>query len=226
MTAGRDIPARAFRAAVFAAVAVVLPLMLRARSDGAGPPLLVAFSSFVVVTALARPLTSRQRSVSAMFAALVATQLSLHVLFLFAATGRIAHHGRAGLVCSPAAGSHASCLPADRGGVLLLVVQLLAALAFAWWAHSADATSWQFARHPDRIVRAIVARITRALLDALNALVPDVVVSVAPQGESAPIPALPVFAVDHPRRGPPRRIAGSRFSSSVRSASARHAITF
>jgi len=226
VTDGREVPARTFRAAVFAAVAVVLLLMLRARSDGAGPSLPVVFSALALVTALARPLTSRERSFPVVFAGLVATQLALHVLFLFTATGQLAHHGRAGLVCSPAATSSPSCLPTERGGLLLFGVQLLAALVFAWWVRGADRVGWQLASRPDRLVRAIVDRIARVLLTALHAPVPDIAVSVVPQGKSTPKPALPIFAAEHPRRGPPRcRRAGSSFSSSVSSASARHAFS-
>ncbi|MGH8891395.1 MAG: hypothetical protein ACRDV3_16740 [Acidothermaceae bacterium] len=220
-----DVPARTFRAAVFAAVAVVLLLMLRATSDGAGPSLLVVCSSFGLVTALARPLTSRERSLPVVFAGLVATQFALHVLFLFAATGQLAHPGGVGLVCSPAATSSTSCLPTERGGLVLLGVQLLAALGFAWWVRGADAIGWQLARRPDRIVRAIIASIARMLVKALSALVPEPAVSVAPQAKSVPVPALPIFAVERPRRGPPRRRAASSFSSAF-SASARHAFSF
>lgn len=225
MTEGREIPARTFRAAVFAAVAVVLLLILRARSDGAGPSLAIVVASFGLVTVLARPLTSHERGLPVIFVGLVATQLGLHVLFLFAATGQLAHPGPAGLVCSPAATSETSCLPTERGGVLLLGVQLLAALLFSWWVRGADAIGWQLARRPDRIVRAIVDRIARVLVTAVRALVPEPIVAIAPQRKSVPMPTSPIFAVEHPRRGPPRcRQARSSFSSAVL-ASARHALS-
>ena len=76
-----EAPARTLRAAGFAAVAVVLLLALRARSDGAEPPLLVVVLSFGLLTTLARTLTTRERSWAVVFGAVFFGELPDAVAF-------------------------------------------------------------------------------------------------------------------------------------------------
>ncbi len=166
------IPARLMRAVVFACVALTLLLLLRAKSDGASPPLAVLLASFGFVVASGWVLGSRERGAIALLIALVATELALHVGYLFASTGQLAHPGGAGLFCSPASISGAACTPTDRGGLLLLAVQLTVGLALAFVMRGADAECWQLLRRPTLAAATIVRRLLAALaaLPALAAL--------------------------------------------------------
>jgi len=200
-----DAPARTVRACTLAGLTLVLLLALRARSDGETPSLLVILGSFVLVSVLARPFTSRERSWPVVFAGLVGAQLVLHVAFLFASTGQIAHVGNAGLFCSPASTSPvSSCAPTERGGLLLLGVQLLAAALFALWARGADAVGWQLARRPWLALLRFVARVVSVLCSARINVLPHALNLVAPQAESPRFPRSPLVAREHGRRGPPR----------------------
>jgi hypothetical protein len=198
-----EAPARTLRALVFAASAVTLLLLLRAKSDGAEPPLLLIGSAFVLLTVLVRPMTARERRWPVVFGVLALTQLSLHVVFLFDSTGRFSHGGSAGLVCSPSAGS-GDCLPTERGGLVLLAVQLLAAALFACSMRGAESASWQLARHGLKRLATALRQPALALFSALLVLLPVAAVCLTPQGDSAPRPRLLLFAREHGRRGPPR----------------------
>lgn len=160
-------PARVMRAAVFAAVAIALLLLLRAKSDGENPPLAIVLASFAVIAAAAWAIGSRERGAFAVLAALLTSQLLLHVGYLFAATGQFAHAGGTGLFCSPASVSSDSCAPTDRGGLLLLAVQLAVALTLAVALRGADAACWQLARRP----RLAFAAATRWLVAFVAAVV-------------------------------------------------------
>ncbi len=153
------IPARAVRAVVFASVAITLLLLLRATSDGERPPVVIVLASFGFIAALAWALGSREHSAFTLLSALVATQLTLHVGYLFATTGQLAHPGGAGLFCSPASVSSGSCAPNDRGGALLLVVQLAVALALALVMRGADAECWRVVRRTKLVIPAVVRRL-------------------------------------------------------------------
>jgi hypothetical protein len=193
------------RAGAFAALTVTLLLALRARSDGETPSLLVIFASFVLVAVLARPFTSRERSWLVVFLGLVATQFVLHVAFLYASTGQLVHTGSAGLFCSPASTSTvSSCVPTERGGLLLLGVQLIAAALFATWARGAESTAWQLARRPVRALVRLVAQVIAALFTALTAVLPQVTHSCVAQAQPSRMPRLALLTREHGRRGPPR----------------------
>ena len=200
-----EAPARTLRAAGFAAVAVVLLLALRARSDGAEPPLLVVVLSFGLLTTLARTLTTRERSWAVVFGALVVTQLALHVAFLFASTGRLAHPGNAGLFCSPPTASGTGCLPTERGGLLLLAVQLIAAAVFACWVRGAESASWRLARQTFGALVAAVRLFAVALLGVLIVVRPAGPILAVPQGESPHRLRHWLLMREHGRRGPPCR---------------------
>jgi len=206
MAEAGEAPARTLRAAVFALLAVVLLLALRAKSDGDQPGWPVILASFGLVTALARPLTARERGLPVVFAGLLGAQFALHVGFLFASTGQLAHAGGAGLVCSPATTvPGGGCLPAERGGALLLSVQLVVAALFACWARGAESVSWQLARAQLAALLAFVRRLARARSNALVIATPVVDFSLSPQGKTVPLPRPARFAREHRRRGPPRR---------------------
>jgi hypothetical protein len=206
--AARDVPGRLFRSAVFAALAVFLVLALRAKSDGAAPGVAVVGGSFVVLTALVSRLVTKERGLVAVFCGLLASQLALHVTYLFASTGQFAHSGSAGLFCSPAQQASGSCGPAERGGVLLLSVQLLMAVVFAWSMRRADAVVWQLARRGADRARALIGRIGTAIAAALRPLaVPRV-----PQLSAVAAPPRRLHSRDAAqpctRRGPPSRRSG------------------
>lgn len=196
------IPARAVRAVVFASVTLTLLLLLRAKSDGASPPLAIVLSSFGFVVAMAWLLGSRERGSVALLTALVATQLALHVGYLFATTGQLAHPGGAGLFCSPASASGTACAPTDKGGALLLAVQLTVALALALVMRSADAECWHLVRRP-RPITSIVRRVL-FLFAAVARLAP--VERVIPLVQARVSPRMPrrlLLSHDCGRRGPP-----------------------
>lgn len=202
-------PARTWRAAAFAALAVALLFALRARSDGAAPDAVVILASFVLVMLLVRPLTARERNLPIVFACLLAAEFALHVAFLFASTGQLAHPGGTGLVCSPAAPERiGSCSPTQQGGVTLLVVQLAAALLFAWWARRADCALCTVAREivvrPVRLVRRL-ARVLVSAFAVLVAFAPLDEVRCARPHEASILPRQPRRAHAVGRRGPPRR---------------------
>lgn len=196
------IPARVVRAVVFACVALTLLLLLRAKSDGAAPPLAIVLTSFACVAAVAWILGSRERGGVALLAVLVATQLALHIGYLFATTGQLAHPGGAGLFCSPASVSGTACAPTDRGGVLLLAVQLTVAVALALVMRSADAECWHLVRRP-RPIASIVRRVL-FVSAAVARLTPVTrVISLVQAWVSPQKPRRLLLAHDCGRRGPP-----------------------
>ena len=207
-----EAPARTVRAMSFAAIAVVLLLALRARSDGAAPPVLVVVSSFGLLAALVRPLTARERSWPMVFGALIVAQLALHIGFLFASTGQSTHAGNAGLFCSPPTAASHGCLPTERGGLLLLSVQLLVAALFACWVRGVETATWRLARQTLRALVAAVHQIAVALLRVLIAIVPVALVFTAPQAESPATSPRWLFVREHGRRGPPRRLGPGPWS--------------
>jgi len=172
VSAEPGVPARMSRAVVFAVVALVLLLALRAKSDGDNPPLGVVLGSFAVVVLAAWALSSRERGVFAVVAALLTTQLLLHVGYLFATTGQFSHPGGAGLFCSPASAANGSCAPTDRGGVLLLGVQLVVALVLALVLRGGEAACWRLVRRP---TLAVVTALRRLLQTSAAAVLPPAV---------------------------------------------------
>jgi hypothetical protein len=197
-------PLRTLRAAIFAAVAVILLLALRAKSDGSPPDLALILASFALLTLLLRPLTSRERSLPVVFSGLLASQLLLHVAYLFVSTGQFAHSGSAGLFCSPATpASGAACLPTERGGVVLLTVQLIAAALFACWIRGADSVAWQLARQSFGALLLTLHRFAGVLFKALVAVVPPVALSLSPRQILAPRLHSALFVHECGRRGPP-----------------------
>jgi hypothetical protein len=191
------------RAAVFAAVAVALLMLLRAKSDGATPSLAIVLASFAAIGAAAWAIGSRERGAFAVLAALLTTQLLLHVGYLFAATGQFAHAGGTGLFCSPASVSSDSCAPTDRGGLLLLAVQLAVALTLAVVMRGADAACWQLARRPKlafaAAVRWLVALFAAVVLPARVERVLFLVATWVPPRQ----PRRLLLSHECGRRGPP-----------------------
>ncbi len=199
-------PARILRAVVFASVAITLLLLLRAKSDGENPSFALVLATFGVLAALAWALSSRERGMFAVLSALIASQLALHVGYLFLATGQLAHPGGAGLFCSPASVSGAGCAPTDRGGVLLLGVQLAVALALALVMRGADAECWQLVRQPKLVIATAIRRLLAAFT-SFAAAVPSTSVGnalfVTATRVSARKPRRLLLSRECGRRGPP-----------------------
>jgi len=196
------IPARIVRAAVFAAVAIAILLLLRAKSDGESPPLTIVLGSFAMIAVAAWALNDRERGAFAMLAALLATQLLMHVGYLFAATGQLVHPGGAGLFCSPASVSSGSCSPTDRGGLALLVVQIAVAFVLALMMRGADAACWQLIRRP-RLAFAAAARWLLKLFTVLTLPVVERVVFLVAALVSPHRPRRLLLSRECGRRGPP-----------------------
>ncbi|MEN3361751.1 MAG: hypothetical protein V7637_5733, partial [Mycobacteriales bacterium] len=205
------------RAGVAALVGVGLALAARGSADGRLPsPLLLALA-VAGATVLARPFAGHERRLPGLLAGLTAAQLGLHAVFLFAATGQLAHPGVAGWLCCgdgrpvPAGGGMRLALPV-LGGVTLtraVLVQLLAHAAAvavnAWWMRRAERRMWAAAaRAADAVVRAAAA-LVRGLLAALGRV--PIVAGPAPVFRRAPRGAPPGYAAllarCRPRRGPP-----------------------
>ncbi len=200
-------PGRVLRAGTFALASVVLVLSFRAKSDGAAPSLAVVILSVGFVAILVWPLTARERHRHTVVAGLLAIELILRSAFLFTSTGELAHSGSAGLFCSPAARtSSTSCLPTERGGLLLLAVQVIAAVIMACWLQRADATMWQFARYAVRAVTSVVAATARTLVAAVTAIPAPAMVARPRRNpwHNPPLASREVLlARKHSRRGPP-----------------------
>ena len=205
MSEAGAIPARLLRAVVFASVAITLLLLLRAKSDGENPPLAVVLSSFAIVAGLAWAFGSRERGAIALLTGFVATELTLHVGYLFATTGQLAHPGGAGLFCSPASVADGACAPTNRGGVLLLVVQLAVALALAIVMRGADAACWQLVRRPTSAISKALRRLFAAVAAIGLALPVERVISVVAGWFSPRPPRRLLLSHECGRRGPPTR---------------------
>jgi hypothetical protein len=197
-------PARTLRAFVFAILAVVLVLALRARSDGPGPALVMTAVSVTIIALAARPLMARERSLPVVLGWLLATQLLLHVVFLFVSTGRLMHAGSTGLFCSPSSGNGSfGCAPTDRGGVTLLTIQLLSAAVAALWLRGLDRTVWVLARTMSRNLRGALDSSMPRLLGAVLVVVHPAVAPTQIQHAEVEQPYDAEVVHSHGRRGPP-----------------------
>lgn len=209
-------PARTLRAFVFAIFAVVVLLALRARSDGPAPALVMTGASMALIALAARPLMARERSLPVVLGWLLATQLLLHVMFLFVSTGRLMHAGSTGLFCSPSSGGTGSisCAPTDRGGVTLLTIQLLSAAIAALWLRGLDRTVWMLARTMSRNLRGVLDGSLSRLLGAVLVVVHPAVAPVQIRHAEVEQPHDAEVARSHGRRGPPP----TRVRDAIRSA--------
>jgi hypothetical protein len=211
------------RAFVFAIFAVVVVLALRARSDGPAPALVMTAASVTLIALAARRLMARERSLAVVLGSLLATQLLLHVAFLFVSTGRLVHAGSTGLFCSPSsANGSASCGPTDRGGVTLLAVQLLSAVFAALWLRGLDRTVWVLARTMSRNLRGVLDNSLSRLLGAVLVVVRPAVGPTQIQHAEIEQPHDADVVRWHGRRGPPhvraRDAIGSAHRLSLRAA--------
>ncbi|MFF4559472.1 hypothetical protein [Streptomyces sp. NPDC001435] len=197
---------RSLRAAVFAAVCVLLAAAGHGLAMGVMPPLWADAAAFLGVFALGWLLGGRERSLAGIGAAMFVTQAGLHVGFDAArpvaplpthamrTTAVHAHgmaavhaHGMAAMARPHTVTAHATA------------AHVLAALVASWWLRRGEAALWSLLRRAVALVPGLVAwwrgSPLPALLDGLRR-VPDAVI---------PARRLPLrYAVR--RRGPPGRI--------------------
>ncbi|MER5755479.1 hypothetical protein [Streptomyces sp. NPDC002088] len=182
---------RSLRAAVFAAVCVLLAAAGHGLGTGDVPPLWADGAGFLAVFATGWLLGGRERSLPGIGAAMLATQAGLHVAFSRITTAgsamHMAHmHGHAV--------AHTDAMTAHA-----VAAHVLAALVASWWLRRGEAALWSLLRR------------AAAFLPGLAAWWRD-------RPAPLPLPAAgraPVFAVPPrtlllrhavSRRGPPTRI--------------------
>ncbi|MGW7402196.1 hypothetical protein ACWGI9_00350 [Streptomyces sp. NPDC054833] len=205
---------RSLRAAVFAAVCVLLAAAGHGLAMGAMPPLWADAAAFLGVFALGWLLGGRERSLAGICAAMFVTQVGLHVGFDAArpAAPMPAHamrkaavhaHGMAAVHAHGMAAVHAHGMAAMARPHMVTAhataAHVLAALVASWWLRRGEAALWSLLRRAVALVPGLVAwwrgSPLPALLDGLRSS-PDVV----PPSRRLPLR----YAVR--RRGPPGRI--------------------
>ncbi|MFF3201727.1 hypothetical protein [Streptomyces sp. NPDC002962] len=199
---------RSLRAAVFAAVCVLLAAAGHGLATGDTPPPWADGAGFLAVFAAGWLLGARERALPGIGAAMLATQAGLHVAF-DAARSRTAARTMPAMPMTSAHGMrahgmHANGMHLHAHAVTAMTphataVHVLAALAASWWLRRGEAALWSLLR------RAV------ALLPGLAAWwrgtpVPPPVPSVRPAAP-APVP-LRQLLLRHAvsRRGPPAPI--------------------
>ncbi|MFI9250222.1 hypothetical protein [Streptomyces sp. NPDC053069] len=189
---------RALRAAVFAAVCVLLAAAGHGLAMGAMPPLWADAAGFLAVFALGWVLGGRERSLPGIGAATLLTQAGLHLGFDAARPG----FGTAHMAAMPghtmaAMHTHAQVTAHLTGHAT--AAHVLAALAASWWLRRGEAALWSLLRRAATLVPGLFAWWRGSPLPAPAGAAPRVPVAPAP-----PRPALLRHAVS--RRGPPAPI--------------------
>ncbi|MER7837887.1 hypothetical protein ABTY98_18780 [Streptomyces sp. NPDC096040] len=191
---------RSLRAAVFAAVCVLLAAAGHALAMGEMPPLWADAAGFAAVFGLGRVLAGRERGLPEIGAGMLLTQAGLHFGFDAAhaatsaptpttAMSHMSHMSMAGMAQHP----HAMTAHAT-------LAHVVAALVASWWLRCGEAALWSLLRR------------TAALVPGLAAWWRDAPLP-APAGRPLRAPADPVrprrlLALRHAvsRRGPPAAI--------------------
>ncbi|WP_123817027.1 hypothetical protein [Kitasatospora cineracea] len=205
---------RGVRAAVFAALSVLLPIGARLLVTGRPMPIDLALAASAVAFAGAWALSSVERGYWAIAALLLPLQLACNALFNLGQStcppGASGGSGWQVLACGGGSiqpGLLGSAQPvADGlsaltglGALVLLVVHLVLALAAAWWLRCGEAAVFD-------LLRALAVTVRSLLLPALARLL-------APAGiPGVPLPPTPAFELRGPQdallacsplRGPP-----------------------
>ncbi|MFJ2889821.1 hypothetical protein ACIO53_27575 [Streptomyces sp. NPDC087305] len=146
---------RSLRAAVFAAVCVLLAAAGHGLATGATPPWWADGAGFLVVFVMGWLLGARERSLPGIAAAMLATQAGLHLGFDVArprnggmAMAGMAHmsgHAMAPMRQSQAMTPHA------------VAAHIVAALVAAWWLRRGEAALWSLLRWAVAFVPGLVA---------------------------------------------------------------------
>ncbi|WP_432030912.1 hypothetical protein [Streptomyces sp. 1222.5] len=208
---------RGLRAAVFAAVCVLLAAAGHGLAMGDMPPLWADAGGFLAVFALGCALGGRERSLAGIGAAMLGTQAGLHLAF------RAAHRGSTPNSSSRTAATpghtmtamqahmahmahlthahpvhlHTAAHPTATGHAT--VAHLVAALVAAWWLRRGEAALWSLLRRAGTLVPGLVAWWRDAPLPAHAASAPRL------PADPAPPRRTPLRHAVH-RRGPPAPI--------------------
>ncbi|MFJ6664854.1 hypothetical protein [Streptomyces sp. NPDC091383] len=165
---------RGLRAAVFAAVCVLLAAAGHGLAMGEMPSLRCDGVGFLAVLALGWTLGARERSGPGIGAVMLLTQAGLHL-------GFDAAHSRAGTarpgapmapmagmpgMTGPAAHATASHAAAAHTTAHATAAHVLAALAASWWLRRGEAALWSLLRRTAALVPALLIRCRPAPLPA------------------------------------------------------------
>ncbi|SFC93418.1 hypothetical protein [Streptomyces aidingensis] len=201
MAVSGNVPSRVLRAAVFAALCVLLAATGHIHSSGAPLPWRAPAAALPATALAAWFLTGRERGIAAVTCATVAAQTALHVVFSPAmaagAPAGPAHHGPAGAEHS----GHAAALlehtasghPSDaRSAAGMAAAHLAAALLSGLWLAHGERAAF-------RLARVLTAWVVAPLRLFRRPPCP------------APPPRRPAAARDRrPRRGPALRLVTTR----------------
>lgn len=191
---------KSLRAAVFAAVCVLLAAAGHGLAMGDMPPLWADAAGFLAVFALGWTLGKRERSLPGIGAAMLLTQAGLHLGFDAAhpVSGRSAMPGHTmaamHMHATASTPAHAAALPHLTAHAT--AAHLLAALAASWWLRRGEAALWSLLRRAGTLVPGLVAWWCDTALPTP--------VDHAPRVPTAPRPPRPTL-LRHAlrRRGPP-----------------------
>ncbi|MER6736740.1 hypothetical protein [Streptomyces puniciscabiei] len=194
---------RGLRAAVFAAVCVLLAAAGHGLAMGDMPPLWADAAGFLAVFAVGWLLGGRERSLSGIGVAMLLTQAGLHLGFDAAHPGRgrvaMPGHAMAGMHAHATALSHVHSTAHPHLTAPATAAHLLAALAASWWLRRGEAALWSLLRRAASLVPGLVAWWRGTPLPAPAGHAPRVPVAPAP-------PRLTLLRHAVSRRGPPAPI--------------------
>lgn len=146
---------RSLRAAVFAAVCVLLAAAGHGLAMGDLPPLWADAAGFLAVFAAGRALAGRERGLPEIGAGMLLTQAGLHFGFDAARPATPAHPMRmAGMHGHPMAGMahHPHLLTAHA-----TAAHVVAALVASWWLRCGEAALWSLLRRAAALVPGLAA---------------------------------------------------------------------
>ncbi|MEW1778288.1 hypothetical protein [Streptomyces sp. NPDC086777] len=200
---------RSLRAAVFAAVCVLLGAAGHGLAMGDLPPLWADAAGFVAVFALGRGLAGRERGLPEIGVGMLLTQAGLHFGFDAARAVTPAAHAPAMPMAQMRMHGHAMAGMAGMRGVAqqhphlhvltahATLAHIVAALVASWWLRRGEAALWSVLRRTAALVPGLAAWWRDAPLPA-----PAGGPRLAPAG---PIRPRPLRALRHAvsRRGPP-----------------------
>ncbi|MEV5872754.1 hypothetical protein AB0L75_00715 [Streptomyces sp. NPDC052101] len=190
---------RGLRAAVFAAVCVLLAAAGHGLAMGDMPPLRADAAGFLAVFAVGWVLGGQERSLAGIGSAMLLTQAALHLGFDAAhrTTSRAVMPGHAMAAMHTGAASHVAVHPHITAHAT--AAHLLAALAASWWLRRGEAALWSLLRRTATFVPGLVAWWRDAPLPAPAPRIPRV-----PAAPASPRRTPLRHAVS--RRGPPHPI--------------------
>ncbi|MEW2155166.1 hypothetical protein AB0950_07730 [Streptomyces sp. NPDC007189] len=199
---------RALRAAVFAAVCVLLAAAGHGLAMGDMPPLWADAAAFAAVLALGWLLGGRERSLPGIGVAMLLVQAGLHL-------GFDAAHGSTGIVGAPPTASMSGDAMASMPAMHLhaashatahshltshaTAAHLLAALVASWWLWRGEAALWSLLRRAGTLVPGLAAWWRDTPLPAPAGAAPRVPADPEP-------PRLTLLRHAVSRRGPPAPI--------------------